>query len=350
MIQAPGDFPRASRFESRPEGAVACLLCPRRCLIRPGDLGVCQARLNDGGILRAVTYGRIAAAALDPVEKKPLYHFFPGRRIFSIGGSGCNLKCVFCQNSAISQMRPPMTALTPGEAADLGLKDGSIGVAYTYNEPVVAFEFVLDCALAVRKAGGVNVLVTNGFVNPDPFSELLPLVDAINLDLKAFNNDFYRRLCSGSLGPVLETARAATGKTHLELTILVIPDENDAVPELEDMADWIAENCGRSTPCHLTAYHPSYKCDKAATTTAHLRNAGNIFRARLDYVYLGNCREPGFSDTVCRRCGGAVILRNGFRADLSGMNPDGTCAACGADNLVRTSAPRRASRRTAHAP
>jgi pyruvate formate lyase activating enzyme len=158
----------------------------------------------------------------------------------------------------------------------------------------------------------------------------------MNIDIKAFNNDFYRRLCGGSLEPVLETARTACARTHVELTTLIIPEENDAVPELEDLAAWIAGNCGRSTPCHLTAYHPSYQFSRAAATAAHLRNAGNIFRSRLDHVYLGNLAVPGFSDTVCPACGAAVVARSGFAADLSGMRPDGRCAACGADNHIIT--------------
>jgi pyruvate formate lyase activating enzyme len=284
----------------------------------------------------AASYGKVSAAALDPLEKKPLYHFFPGRSVFSIGGYGCNLKCAFCQNSGISQFNPPTVDMSPEEVAAAGTAGGSLGVAYTYNEPSIAAEYVGDCALAVRKAGGLNVLVTNGFMNPEPLADLIPLIDAMNIDIKAFNNDFYRRLCGGGLEPVLETAKAAARKTHVELTTLIIPGENDAIPELADLAGWIADNCGRTTPCHLTAYHPSYKLTRAAATAAHLRNAGRIFRARLDYVYLGNLHAPDFADTVCPACGRTVIARSGFAVDASGLGESGTCAGCGADCRVIT--------------
>ena len=326
----------AKYFEAYPDRAARCRLCPHGCLLKPGGVSLCGARFNRNGTVVAATFGRVSSACLDPVEKKPLYHFFPGRSVFSIGGVGCNLKCVFCQNSAISQASPPTARMSPAEVAAAGRDGGSIGVAYTYNEPAIAFEYVLECAKAVRRAGGRNILVTNGYINPEPLGDLLPWIDALNIDIKAFNNDFYRRLCGGSLEPVLATAKTAAARTHVELTTLIIPDENDAIPELNDLAAWIADACGRRVPCHLTAYHPSYQCRKAAATAAHLRNAGRIFRTRLQYVYLGNLPVPGFSDTVCRECGGTVIARSGFRADLSGMKPDGSCAACGADNNIRT--------------
>ncbi len=326
-------FP-ARYCEEFPDEAVACGLCPHECFLRPGNFGICGARRNLGGVLYAATYGEITGSALDPIEKKPLYHFFPGRKIFSVGGWGCNLKCVFCQNSPISQFESPTTPMTPAEMARNGMANGSIGVAYTYNEPIIAIEYVMDCAREVRRLGGKNVLVTNGFINPEPLADLLPLVDAMNIDVKAFNNDFYRRICGGTLEPVLKTVKTAVKATHVELTTLIIPETNDAVPELEDLAGWVAANCGRSTPCHLTAYHPSYNYHKAATTAAHLTHAWNIFKAKLDYVYLGNVQTPGGSDTVCVNCGKTVVARKVFTADLSGMRQDGHCANCGADNHI----------------
>ena len=284
--------------------------------------------------MQALTYGEVTGAVVDPMEKKPLYHFYPGSRIFSIGGWGCNLKCVFCQNSAISQEESATLPLSPREVARRGLANGSIGVAYTYNEPIIAIEYLLDCCREVRKLGGKNVLVTNGYINKEPLADLLPLVDAMNIDVKAFNNYFYKRMCGGTLEPVLETVAAVTGKVHLELTTLLIPEANDAIPELEDLAAWISETCGRSVPCHLTAYHPSYNYHRAATTEAHLKNARFIFRKKLDYVYLGNVAIPGTSDTVCVNCGHTVVKRVVFNVDTSGMQPDGTCANCGAANNI----------------
>ena len=327
---------QARYYDSFLDGAVSCRLCPHTCFLQNGNIGLCGARKNRNGVLIPLTYGEVTGHKLDPMEKKPLYHFFPGREIYSIGGWGCNFKCIFCQNSAISQSESPTVRMAPRDVALHGLEGGSAGGAYTYNEPVIAIEFLMDCCAAVRKAGGKNVLVTNGYINEKPLMDLLPLVDAMNIDVKAFNNAFYRKMCGGLLEPVLETVQrvVACGKTHLELTTLIIPEANDAIPELEDLAAWILDTCGRSVPCHLTAYHPSYNYNRAATTEAHLKNARYIFRKKLDYVYIGNANIPGSSDTVCVQCGQPVIKRVVFEIDASGMNPDGTCARCGAKNNI----------------
>lgn len=327
---------QARYFDSFLDGAISCRLCPHACFLQNGNIGLCGARKNRNGVLIPLTYGEITGHRLDPMEKKPLYHFLPGREIYSIGGWGCNFKCVFCQNSAISQAESPTVHMTPRDVAIQGVRDGSAGVAYTYNEPSIAIEFLMDCCAEVRKAGGKNVLVTNGYINEKPLRDLLPLVDAMNIDVKAFNNAFYRKMCGGLLEPVLETVKrvADYGKTHLELTTLIIPEANDAIPELEDLAAWIQDACGRNVPCHLTAYHPSYNYSRAATTEAHLKNARYIFRKKLAYVYIGNATIPGSSDTVCAGCGGTVIRRVVFETDASGMNPDGTCATCGATNNI----------------
>ena len=327
--------PPAARFYDRfPDGAVSCRLCPHVCFLRNGGVGICGSRKNRNGVLQALTYGEVTGSIIDPMEKKPLYHFHPGSRIFSIGSWGCNLKCIFCQNSAISQEESPTVHLSPAEVARNGMANGSIGVAYTYNEPLIAMEYVIDCCKEVRRLKGKNVIVTNGFVNRGPLEELLPWVDAMNIDVKAFNNDFYKRMCGGKLEPVLDTVQFLAGKVHLELTTLLIPESNDAIPELEDLANWISQTCGRSVPCHLTAYHPSYRYSRAATTEAHLKNARYIFRKKLDYVYLGNVSVPGASDTICHNCGSTVIKRVVFTVDASGMKPDGTCANCGAKNNI----------------
>lgn len=321
-------------YDKFPDGAVSCQLCPHTCFLRNGNVGICGARKNRNGVLLALTYGEVTGSMIDPIEKKPLYHYRPGSKVFSIGGWGCNFKCLYCQNSTISQSESPTVPMSPGEVAKHALQNGSIGVAYTYNEPIIAIEYLLDCARAVRKAGGKNVLVTNGFIMSKPLADLLPLMDAVNVDVKAFNNEFYKKLCGGSLEPVLEAVKYMVGKVHLELTTLLIPDANDAIPELEDLAAWIAENCGRGTPCHLTAYHPSYNYNRAATSDAHLKNARYIFRKRLDYVYLGNVNIAGASDTVCANCGHTVVRRVVFTVDTAGMYPDGSCANCGAANNI----------------
>ncbi len=327
---------RAKYSTQLDDNETRCVLCPHRCRRKPSGIGICSARKNRDGIFYALTYGEVTSAAYDPIEKKPLYHFMPGKPIFSIGGWGCNLKCVFCQNSPISQYESPTVPMTPQEVAKAGGQKGSVGVAYTYNEPIIAIEYVMDCAKEVRRAGGKNVLVTNGYIEPGPLADLLPLIDAMNIDLKGFNDDFYHRLCGGSLEPVLATVEAAVRQTHVELTTLIIPDTNDAVPELEDQATWIANHCGPDVPVHLTAYHPSYNYTKAATTAQHLSHAWKIFRSKLNYVYLGNVKVPGGGDTICVNCGKTVIGRSGFQADLSGMKANGDCANCGAHNNIVT--------------
>ncbi len=328
-IPVPGRY-----YEKYPDGAVSCRLCPHGCFLRNSNIGICGARKNRDGTLYALTYGAVTSSALDPIEKKPLYHYFPGSRVFSIGGWGCNLKCVFCQNAPISQYESPSVSMSPLEIALEGMAHSSIGVAYTYNEPLIAMEYVIDCARAVHKRGGKNVVVTNGFIEPGPLADLLPHVDAMNIDVKAFNNRFYKKMCGGTLDPVLKTVKSAVGKVHVELTTLLIPNENDAVPEMEDLACWVADNCGKQTPVHLTAYHPSYNYNAAATTVAHLKNAWRIFRSRLDYVYMGNVSVPGAGDTMCVHCGKVVLARIGYKVDSSGMNPDGTCANCGTPNNI----------------
>ncbi len=316
------------------EELVKCALCPFNCRIANGKRGVCGIRENRDNTLYALTYGNITSRALDPIEKKPLYHYFPGRPVLSIGEWGCNLKCQYCQNSAISQFEAPTEFLRPDDVAALCRDHNSVGVAYTYNEPLVAYEYIYDCAQAVRKAGGKNILVTNGYINPEPLAALLPYIDAMNIDIKAFNQDFYSRYCKATLAPVLETVKASVPKTHVELTTLLIPEANDAIPELNDLAVWIRENCGIETPAHLTAYFPSYQMRAAATTSAHLANAWKIFKKHLYYVYTGNLPTPGGSDTICRHCGAAVIKRKAFAVDVSGMNHDGACANCGAENNI----------------
>lgn len=325
---------QAAYYDVLSDGSVVCLLCPQSCLVGGGRRGQCGVRQNQDGVLVPLTYGKITSAALDPLEKKPLYHYFPGRPVYSIGSWGCNLHCMFCQNSAISQRPAPTRDLPPEDLARIAMRDGSVGVAYTYNEPAIAFEYVMDCARAVRGAGGKNILVTNGFLNPEPWEELLGVIDAANIDIKAFNNDFYRRLCGGALEPVLRNAEKAAGKIHLEVTTLIIPGENDGAPELEMLAKWIAERCGKKTPAHLSAYFPRYQMNVEATRLEQLRHAREIFLEHLDYVYLGNVSSDEGSDTVCARCGSTVVKRRVFDADTEGMNPDGSCARCRAANGI----------------
>jgi pyruvate formate lyase activating enzyme len=267
---------------------------------------------------------------MDPIEKKPLYHFHPGEQIFSIGSMGCNLRCQFCQNWQISQGEPPLDDLSPAQAVREALRNGSRGIAYTYNEPMIWFEYVMDTGRAAREAGLYNVLVTNGFVNEAPLDELLEVTDAMNIDLKSFDDSFYEELCGASVEPVKRVIVRAARGCHVEITTLVIPNRNDSMPMLEEEAKWISSEVGRGTPVHLSAYFPRYKLDEPPTSEETLLKAREVFCRYLDYVYLGNVAAADGSDTVCAGCGGAVVRRRGYRVSASGMSPDGSCAACGA--------------------
>ena len=291
-------------------------------------------RENRGGDLEALTYGQVTSVAMDPIEKKPLYHFFPGRDILSIGSWGCNFFCQFCQNHNISQQEVSTESLTPGRAVELARARGSIGIAYTYNEPFIMWEYLRDCGKAAHEAGLKNVLVTNGFVNPEPLEEILPLVDAANIDVKAFHEGFYGKLCGGSLEPVLRTVKRACEECHVELTTLIIPEHNDAPKELENEARWIAKNCGKQVPVHLSAYSPRYQLGARPTAVGTLQHAREIFRHYLNHVYLGNLRTSDGADTVCASCSQTMIRRGGYHTEIAGMTSKGECVACGAENNV----------------
>ncbi len=310
-----------------------CLLCPHLCLIAPGRRGVCGVRENQGGEVVPVTYGVISGYALDPIEKKPLYHFYPGSSILSVGSYGCNLKCDFCQNFHISQeVHPDGTRhLTPEELVKLALKAaGNSGLAYTYNEPVIWFEYVIDCARLASSEGLQNVMVTNGYVNDDPLAELIKVIDAFNIDLKAFSNEFYRRYTGATLGPVLEAIKmVASSGRHLEITTLIIPGLNDSADEMRREAEWIALNAGRQVPLHLSRYFPMYRRSNPPTPAETILRLKEIASEYLDFVYTGNLTgtDPG-SDTLCPSCHSVVVSRAGYKTTMKGLSDDGRCASC----------------------
>jgi pyruvate formate lyase activating enzyme len=265
---------------------------------------------------------------MDPVEKKPLYHFFPGRSILSLGTWGCNFKCDFCQNWQISQQEALTERLEPEAAVALAQDEGSVGIAYTYNEPTIWFEYVLDTGRLAREAGLKNVLVTNGYINAAPLETLLGVVDAMNIDIKGFTEEYYRRHAKGRLSPVLETARVAARRCHVETTTLLLPGENDSPEEMARLGDWIAENLGPDSPTHLSAYFPRHKSSLPATPLESLLRAREVLRARLKFVYVGNVVAPGVGNTVCPKCRATAVRRSGYSVDASGVR-DGKCAACG---------------------
>lgn len=322
----------AKFWSVRSDGKIECGLCPHRCSINEGRSGLCRVRRVVGGKLIAGGYGQISSAALDPIEKKPLYHFRPGSSIFSIGGWGCNFACRFCQNWTISQdFVYRGRSFQPEEVVgQAGCGGKSIGIAYTYNEPLISWEFVYDCAVLARKAGLANVLVTNGFVNPEPAAELLPLIDALNVDIKSMEDAFYRDQCRGRLQPVLDfCVRAVKQGCHVEITNLVIPGLNDREELFEMLSGWIKKELGQSTPLHLSAYFPQYKADAPPTPTSTLERAHEICSKHLQYVYIGNIMTAKGRDTSCPVCGNVLVRRHGYTVRVEGIN-NGLCAKCGA--------------------
>ena len=304
---------------------VKCELCPHYCKILEGKKGICQVRKNVDGQLYSINYGEVTSIGIDPIEKKPLYHFYPGSKILSLGTYGCNFHCDFCQNWQISQQKPATKALTPEEVVNLAIEKEVNSIAYTYSEPLVWYEFVKDTAKLAFENGIKNVLVSNGYINPDPLAKLLPYIDAANVDLKAYNNDFYENYTGGDLKSVKNNIKFMADKIHLEITTLVIDELNSERKELENLFKWIA-NINSSIPLHLSRYFPAYKMNKAATNISTMENAYNLAKNYLNYVYLGNVRSLDKSNTFCPECGHKVIFRDGYQTKLELEN--GKCPVC----------------------
>ena len=274
---------------------VVCGICPRHCSLKEGQAGVCRARSNRGGAVVCDNYGAVTALALDPIEKKPLYHFHPGSYILSAGSFGCNMRCPFCQNSHISMVgaesAKPGPRTRPEQLVEEALAErnrGNIGLAYTYNEPLVGYEFVLDCARLAAEAGLENVLVTNGYICPEPLRKLLPYIHAMNIDLKGFRGEYYARL-GGDLETVKETIKTAAGVCHVEVTTLIVPGENDSESEIANLAAWLAD-ISPDMPYHVSRFFPRWKMAGMEPTPAPVvYHLANIAREYLRYVYEGNC-------------------------------------------------------------
>jgi pyruvate formate lyase activating enzyme len=283
---------KLAMYFNKIEGSkVHCYLCPHNCVINPGKHGVCRARKNIEGKLYSLNYGKITSIALDPIEKKPLYRFKPGSKILSVGTFGCNLKCSFCQNWTIAHVDADTYDITPEslvyKAKELE-HDGNIGIAYTYNEPSIWYEFVYDTARLAREAGLSNILVTNGFIGKEAMLELLPYIDAMNIDVKAYTETFYNEVCKGTLENVKDTVELVAGKCHVEITTLVIPTLNDALPEISDLAKWIS-SISSEIPLHLSRYFPNYKLQNIPPTPKEtLVECRKEALKYLEYVYLGN--------------------------------------------------------------
>ena len=319
-------------------GAVQCDLCPHRCRIAEGQRGRCHVRLNQGGVLIAETWGRPVAMQVDPIEKKPLHHFLPGSRILSLGTLGCNLACRFCQNWELSHPRsetdPAGSEVRPEEVACAAERGGIPAVAATYNEPAVWAEYALDVADACHAKGLRMVAVTSGYFSAESRLEFFRKMDAANVDLKSFREDFYKRLCGARLAPVLETLEAIRKETDcwLEVTTLLIPGLNDSEAEIDELTAWVAEHLGEGTPLHFSAFHPDGELREVAPTPpATLRRARELARENgLHHVYVGNVwGEEDATATFCPDCGARLIEREGFRSKILRMDADGRCQVCG---------------------
>lgn len=334
---------RALLYERLEDGRVRCNLCAHRCVVRPGAKGICQVRENQDGELYTLVYGIPLSQAIDPIEKKPLFHFHPATTAFSIATVGCNFRCAFCQNADISQMPRDRGEIrgyqaSPESVVDAARRAGSRSVAYTYTEPTIFFEYSYDIARAAHQAGIASVYVTNGYMT----SEMLelfqgianghdPWLDAANVDLKAFRDETYRRVCGARLQPVLDSLKRMKDLgVWVEVTTLVVPELNDSEQELDDIARFVATELGVETPWHVSRFHPDYKMhDRRPTPLATLRLAYDLGRqAGLRYVYVGNMPGARLEDTLCPGCGQSVISRVGFRV-VERNTRDGACACCG---------------------
>ena len=319
------------------DGRIQCDICPRDCKLHDGERGLCFVRRCENNQIVLTTYGRSSGFCVDPIEKKPLNHFYPGSSVFSFGTAGCNLACKFCQNWDISKSRkfdrlcdeagPESIART---AADMDCKS----VAFTYNDPVIFLEYAVDTAKACHALGVKTVAVTAGYIHAEARKEFFAHMDAANVDLKTFSEDFYHKLCAGHLQPVLDTLEYLKNETDVwfEITTLLIPGKNDSNEELTAMCEWIAEHLGPDVPLHFTAFHPDWKMrDIASTPPATLTRAREIgMQAGLKYVYTGNVHDPSGGTTFCPGCGAGVIVRDWYEILEYNLDDKGHCTHCNA--------------------
>jgi pyruvate formate lyase activating enzyme len=315
---------------------IQCDVCPRACKLREGQRGLCFIRAREGGHIVLTSYGRSSGFCVDPIEKKPLNHFLPGTPVLSFGTAGCNLACRFCQNWDISKSKEIDTladAASPEDIARAALELGCRSVAFTYNDPVIFLEYAVDVAHACRDAGLATVAVTAGYVCDGPRRDLFKHMDAANVDLKAFTEDFYKHVCVGHLQPVLDTLEYLRHQTDVwfEITNLLIPGHNDGDAEIDRMSSWVVERLGPDVPMHFTAFHPDFKMMETPPTPSEtLSRARQIAMANgVRYAYTGNVHDPEGSSTYCHSCGSLLVERDWYALGHYGLTPDSHCARCG---------------------
>ncbi len=323
-------------YENIGGDTVRCTLCPTQCVVRDGGRGLCGVRENRGGTYYTLVYGTAAALNIDPIEKKPLFHYLPGTRAFSLGTAGCNLHCKNCQNWEISQVRPEQVdrpiPLSPQTIIAKAREYGTASIAYTYNEPVIFYEYMRDTAQLARSNGLRSVMISNGYINRQPMLELAPHLDAVKVDLKGFTDSFYRDYCGGTIEPVKQTIKRihALGK-WLEIVYLVIPTLNDSMATIRQMSDWLKAAAGADVPLHFTRFMPCYQLKKLPPTpVSTLEACREVAMDRgLNYVYVGNVPGHEGENTYCAHCGKVVIRRHGYEILERNVTSGGACKFCG---------------------
>ncbi len=324
----------AEYWTLRPDGDIRCQLCPNKCIIPNGYRGLCRARVNIDGVLKTLVYGRVVAANIDPIEKKPLFHFHPDTRSFSIATAGCNMNCLFCQNWQISQATPESTRymkFSPADGVNAAVENKCLSIAYTYTEPTIYFEYMRDTAKLAHEKGIKNVWVTCGYIQEKPLRELCKYIDAANVDLKGFSDIFYEVYTTGELEPVLETFKILKEEgVWTELTNLIIPGANDDPVMISNMCAWIVKELGPDVPVHFSRFHPDFKLrDRPATPVATIEKAVAIAKHYgIHFVYAGNIAGNTYESTVCPGCGKILIKRYGYLIQDIHIK-DGKCEYCG---------------------
>ena len=315
----------ASFWKKIEDKKVQCSLCSHNCKISEDKLGICGVRKNEQGKLYSLIYGSASSLAADPIEKKPLYHFHPGTNAFSMGTVGCNFKCSHCQNYGISTADPDsyfMKEITPEDVVKLAKRYGCQGVSYTYNEPTIWHEFCYDSAKLVKKAGLYTCYVTNGYISEEPLKELSSCLDAMNIDVKAFTDSFYKKICKARLEPVLNTCELAKALgIHIELTYLVIPTYNDSTNEIKEFCKWVVEKLDKNVPVHFSRFHPDYNMNNIPMTP--METLQKIYdtakQTGILYPYLGNVIHGDYENTICPNCGNICIKRIGYSINQDGL-------------------------------
>ena len=322
-------------YEKLEDNKVHCNLCNHRCIIAPGKRGFCRVRENRDGTLYTLIYGLVSSEAVDPIEKKPLFHFYPGTLSYSLGTIGCNFRCKHCQNWTISQTgldEAHAVEILPEKAISRAFASDSKTIAWTYNEPTIWYEYTYDCAKLAKEAGLGTIYVTNGYITPEALKGISPYLDAFRVDIKAFSEEFYKNVCSAKLAPVLESAKLARELgMHVEVINLVIPKLNDSPDEIRKLSKWVHDNLGEDTPLHFTRFQPHYKMqDLPQTPVATLEAAYRIAREEgMRFVYLGNVFGHEYESTFCPKCGELLIKRGYFEVGKYNITPENKCLNCG---------------------